>query len=81
MKIVLEPGTSVENKTGGWRNFKPVIEMKKCIDCGNCWIFCPDSCIRKTGDKYEVDLDYCKGCGICTNECPTKAIEMVMEEK
>lgn len=55
--------------------------MEKCIDCGNCWIFCPDSCIRKTGDKYEVDLDYCKGCGICTNECPTKAIEMVLEEK
>ncbi|MGB9705421.1 MAG: 4Fe-4S binding protein, partial [Pyrobaculum sp.] len=21
----------------------------------------------------------CKGCGICANECPTKAIEMVPE--
>ncbi|MEM2541039.1 MAG: 4Fe-4S binding protein, partial [Candidatus Methanomethylicia archaeon] len=22
---------------------------------------------------------YCKGCGICANECPAKAIEMVLE--
>lgn len=29
--------------------------------------------------KYEIDYDYCKGCGICANECPTKAIEMVPE--
>jgi 2-oxoacid:acceptor oxidoreductase delta subunit (pyruvate/2-ketoisovalerate family) len=80
MEIVLEPGTSVKNKTGGWRNFKPVIELRKCIRCDTCWIFCPESCIRKT-DKYEIDLDYCKGCGICANECPTKAIEMVLEGK
>ncbi|MCD4842810.1 MAG: 4Fe-4S binding protein, partial [Methanosarcinales archaeon] len=25
--------------------------------------------------------DYCKGCGICANECPKDAIEMVLEEK
>ncbi|KXA91095.1 pyruvate synthase, partial [candidate division MSBL1 archaeon SCGC-AAA259A05] len=29
----------------------------------------------------EVDLDYCKGCGICAKECPVDAIEMVKEEK
>jgi Pyruvate:ferredoxin oxidoreductase and related 2-oxoacid:ferredoxin oxidoreductases, delta subunit len=29
--------------------------------------------------KYEINYDYCKGCGICANECPTKAIEMVPE--
>jgi len=27
------------------------------------------------------DYDYCKGCGICANECPKKAIEMVEESK
>jgi pyruvate ferredoxin oxidoreductase delta subunit len=29
---------------------------------------------------YDVNLIYCKGCGICAEECPTDAIEMVMEE-
>jgi pyruvate ferredoxin oxidoreductase delta subunit len=27
------------------------------------------------------DFDFCKGCGICANECPKDAIEMVLEEK
>ncbi|MEU4524694.1 4Fe-4S binding protein [Amycolatopsis sp. NPDC024027] len=27
-----------------------------------------------------MDLDYCKGCGICVAECPSGAIEMVPEE-
>ena len=36
-------------------------------------------------DKYEVfyekDLDYCKGCGICAEECPVKCIKMEVENK
>lgn len=28
------------------------------------------------GEKIEIDYNYCKGCGICANECPTKAIIM-----
>ena len=30
---------------------------------------------------FEYDYDYCKGCGICSNECPADAIEMILEEK
>jgi len=34
------------------------------------------------GEKSsEIDYDYCKGCGICANECPKKAIEMIIEVK
>jgi len=29
--------------------------------------------------EYEIDLDFCKGCGICVEECPCGAIEMVPE--
>jgi pyruvate ferredoxin oxidoreductase delta subunit len=28
-----------------------------------------------------VDLEYCKGCGICAEECPVQAIDMVSEEQ
>jgi len=28
-----------------------------------------------------IDLEYCKGCGICAEVCPTRAIAMVDEEK
>jgi pyruvate ferredoxin oxidoreductase delta subunit len=40
---------------------------------------------QKALPKDEVvfvpDLNYCKGCGICANECPRKAITMALEEK
>ncbi|MGD8917101.1 MAG: 4Fe-4S binding protein [Syntrophobacterales bacterium] len=28
-----------------------------------------------------MDLTYCKGCGVCAEVCPTKAIRMEAEEK
>ncbi|TAN46417.1 MAG: pyruvate synthase, partial [Candidatus Methanoperedens sp.] len=30
---------------------------------------------------FEPDYEFCKGCGICANECPKKAIVMVLEGK
>jgi Pyruvate/2-oxoacid:ferredoxin oxidoreductase delta subunit len=49
-----------------------------CTECGNCYILCPDCSIVKdpNGNKYIVDLDYCKGCGICVQECPRGAMKM-----
>jgi Pyruvate/2-oxoacid:ferredoxin oxidoreductase delta subunit len=32
------------------------------------------------GERYTIDYDYCKGCGICVAECPCGAIEMVPEK-
>jgi NAD-dependent dihydropyrimidine dehydrogenase PreA subunit len=29
--------------------------------------------------SYEIDYDYCKGCGLCVAECPPGAIEMEPE--
>ncbi|MCR4437290.1 MAG: 4Fe-4S binding protein [Eubacteriales bacterium] len=65
--------------TGNWRIFKPVLNKDKCRNCLLCWIFCPEAVIKKGSDNVEITYDFCKGCGICANECPTKAIEMVKE--
>ena len=77
-----KPGTSVQNKTGSWRTYKPTVDPAKCIKCGICANFCPEGCInivKETGAI--IDYNYCKGCGICARECPSKAITMSLEEK
>lgn len=79
--VIYEPGSTKNNKTGGWRAEKPIIDQEKCIKCGICWSVCPDSAAIKKGEKFEIDYDYCKGCGICANECPAKAIVMELEKK
>ena len=80
--VIDEPGSSVKNKTGGWRAMRPVIDQDKCIKCGKCWMVCPAGSIEKTKDgKFKINYDMCKGCGICAKECPVNAIKMVKEEK
>jgi len=53
-----------------------------CFDCDNCFGVCPDNAVIKLGpgNRFKIDLDYCKGCGICASECPCGAIVMVPEE-
>ncbi|MFB6286301.1 MAG: NAD(P)-binding protein [Candidatus Bipolaricaulia bacterium] len=55
-----------------------------CTECDNCFVFCPDLAVLRTGDPerpYRIDTGYCKGCGICAHECPRGAIELQLEEK
>jgi len=74
---ILEPGTSQEYETGGWRAKRPMVDMAKCTHCMICWIFCPDSSILAGEGRFlGFDLLHCKGCGICAEECPPKAIQM-----
>jgi 2-oxoacid:acceptor oxidoreductase delta subunit (pyruvate/2-ketoisovalerate family) len=64
-----------------------LFEARRCLSCGNCFEcdncygLCPDNAVIKLepGQRYEFDYDYCKGCGICVQECPCGAIEMVPE--
>jgi len=80
--IVTEPGSAAQYKTGDWRSQRPIYDFTKCIKCALCQIFCPEGCIQQNDDEYfEADLFYCKGCGICAKECPTRVITMVEEEE
>ncbi len=63
--------------TTPWRFSRPVIDMKKCIDCKLCHIYCPDGAIDFSPIK--VNYNYCKGCATCAVVCPAKAITMVPE--
>ena len=41
----------------------------------------PDGAVQldsKTG-RYAINYDYCKGCGVCQNECPVGAIMIEVE--
>jgi NADPH-dependent glutamate synthase beta subunit-like oxidoreductase len=64
-----------------------LFEARRCLSCGNCFEcdncygVCPDNAVIKLGPgkRFEFNLDYCKGCGICVSECPCGAIKMIPE--
>jgi NADPH-dependent glutamate synthase beta subunit-like oxidoreductase len=78
-----------EEVVGGLDDGNALFEARRCLSCGacfscdNCYGVCPDNAVIKRGEPgelYEIDLDYCKGCGMCVAECPSGAIRMVPEE-
>ncbi len=78
--LIVEAGNSVDYETGIWRVLRPIIDFEKCTHCMFCWLFCPDSAVRVQDSKVlEIDLRYCKGCGICATECPRQCITMIEE--
>lgn len=72
-------GVFVETNAS-WRTEKPVLNKEDCVSCLLCYLVCPEGTVYKTPNGLEIDYDFCKGCGICANECPKKAIVMVAEE-
>lgn len=74
---ILTSGNSIQVKTGTWKNRTPIHLNEKCKNCMLCIPYCPEGCIyQENGILKKIDLDFCKGCGICANVCPFKAIEM-----
>jgi NADPH-dependent glutamate synthase beta subunit-like oxidoreductase len=79
---------SFDEVQGGLTEDNALFEARRCLSCGNCFEcdncygVCPDNAVVKLGPgkRFEFNLDYCKGCGMCVSECPCGAIEMVPED-
>jgi NADPH-dependent glutamate synthase beta subunit-like oxidoreductase/Pyruvate/2-oxoacid:ferredoxin oxidoreductase delta subunit len=79
--------STFDEVVGGLDVSNALFEARRCMSCGscfgcdNCYGVCPDNAVIKLGadGKYAIDLDYCKGCGLCAHECPCGAITMVPE--
>ena len=73
---------STQYLTGDWKTYNPIRDLKKCTRCLLCVLFCPDGTIHWNSEEEDIQFDYnyCKGCGICANECPVNAIEMKIDE-
>jgi len=65
-----------------------VEEANRCFSCGtcnacdNCYLVCPEPCIirhDRSNGLYKILVDYCKGCRVCIEECPTGCLEGVPE--
>jgi len=62
-----------------WRVMKPVFNIDVCIDCQNCWVWCPDSSIlSRDKQMLGIDYDHCKGCEVCVEVCPTNPKSLLM---
>ena len=73
------PNNSFTASVADWRIEKPVFNKDYCIDCQFCWIYCPDiSIISRDKKMIGVDMDHCKGCGICVEVCPTNPKSLLM---
>jgi NADPH-dependent glutamate synthase beta subunit-like oxidoreductase len=87
LDLVRRQGT-FDEVTQGLDPDTALFEARRCLSCGNCMAcdncygVCPDNAVLKIGTTaydYEIDLDFCKGCGVCAEECPVGAIRMVPE--
>jgi 2-oxoacid:acceptor oxidoreductase delta subunit (pyruvate/2-ketoisovalerate family) len=87
-EALLKNGGDFFSRENGVDQEEAIQEAQRCLgtrpcdSCETCSLLCPDLCITRNEETGEVgiDLDYCKGCGICAAVCPKGAIQMVWEE-
>jgi 2-oxoacid:acceptor oxidoreductase delta subunit (pyruvate/2-ketoisovalerate family) len=82
--------STFDEVVGGLDAETALFEARRCMSCGscfacdNCYGVCPDNAVIKTDPGasygYAIDYDFCKGCGICAEECPCGAIQMQPEQ-
>ena len=62
-----------------WRVEKPIFNIDVCIDCQNCWVWCPDtSILSRDKQMLGIDYDHCKGCGVCAEVCPVSYTHLTL---
>jgi NADPH-dependent glutamate synthase beta subunit-like oxidoreductase len=79
--------STFEEVVKGLDESNALYEARRCLSCGNCFEcdncygVCPDNAIVKLGPGlgFQINLDYCKGCGMCAQECPCGSIRMIPE--
>jgi 2-oxoacid:acceptor oxidoreductase delta subunit (pyruvate/2-ketoisovalerate family) len=79
--------STFEEVVKGLDETNALYEARRCLSCGNCFEcdncygVCPDNAVIKLGpgNRFKFDYDFCKGCGVCAQECPCGAIAMVPE--
>jgi len=79
--------SSFDEVQQGLTEFNAQFEARRCLSCGNCFEcdncygVCPDNAVIKLGpgQRFQINYDFCKGCGMCAAECPCGAIDMVPE--
>ncbi len=85
---IIRRQTSFDEVVSGLDESNALFEARRCLSCGNCFEcdncygVCPDNAVIKLGPgkKFEFNYEYCKGCGVCVEECPCGAIKMVPED-
>ncbi|HEX6827476.1 MAG TPA: NAD(P)-binding protein [Burkholderiales bacterium] len=85
---IIRRQSTFEEVQGGLDENNALYEARRCLSCGNCFEcdncygVCPDNAVIKLGPgkRFQFNLDYCKGCGICVAECPCGAIKMEPED-
>jgi NADPH-dependent glutamate synthase beta subunit-like oxidoreductase len=84
MLEALRRQSSFDEVQGGFDAHTALFEARRCLSCGNCFEcdncygVCPDNAVVKLGPglRFRINDDFCKGCGLCAEECPCGAIEM-----
>lgn len=85
---ILRRQSTFEEVLGGLDENNALFEARRCMSCGNCFEcdncygVCPDNAVIKLGPGkgFKFNYDYCKGCGMCVEECPCGAISLVAED-
>lgn len=78
---------SFDEVIAGLSETEATFEAQRCLSCGNCFECdgcfgaCPEDAIIKLGkgNRYKFNYDACTGCGVCYEQCPCHAIEMIPE--
>ncbi|OGP30518.1 MAG: hypothetical protein A2038_12340, partial [Deltaproteobacteria bacterium GWA2_57_13] len=68
-------------KRGTTKSQRPAVRFDICTKCTLCWVECPDECFDPTSDGYyDIEYQYCVGCGKCAEVCPVKECIVMVDE-